>query len=190
MGPLLARTLTSRPRARASSRESSFRFIVRQRHVIIGKRKVRRIRRLEILWLDAGLRTGKGAILIRERTKAPRCREAPWQIRRKVSLITLYPGPEGIAVSTVTLKANGRKFVWFCGSWMGGVIGGGKGVFRYKSIRAATRPRQGSSEDGRLGTCARPVAGSLRVLIFAVAGASEGYAILEPAIQEVPQSSE
>jgi hypothetical protein len=120
MGPLLARTLTSRPRARASSRESSFRFIVRQRHVIIGKRKMRRIRRLEILWLDAGLRTGKGAILIRERTKAPRCREAPWQIRRKVSLITLYPGPEGIAVSTVTLKANGRKFAWFCGCWMAG----------------------------------------------------------------------
>jgi hypothetical protein len=103
---------------------------MRQKGIIIGKWKARRIRRLEILWLDAGLRTGKGAILIRERTKAPRCREAPWQIRRKVSLITLYPGPEGIAVSTVTLKANGRKFAWFCGGWMAGREWRRKGRFR------------------------------------------------------------
>jgi hypothetical protein len=115
-----ASTLTLKPGAPATSRESSSRYIVRRSREIIGKWKARRIRRLEILWLDARLRTGKGAILIRERTKAPRCREAPWQIRRKVSLITLYPGPEGIAVSTVTLKANGRKFVRFCGPWMGG----------------------------------------------------------------------
>jgi len=44
-----ASTLTLKPGAPATSRESSFRFIVRQRHEIIGKRKIRGIRRLEIL---------------------------------------------------------------------------------------------------------------------------------------------
>jgi hypothetical protein len=55
-----ASTLTLKPGAPATSRESSSKYIVRRRREIIGKCKARRIRRLEILWLDAGLRTGKG----------------------------------------------------------------------------------------------------------------------------------